>query len=76
MGKHRTCMTSGIKTLSGAIASDRIGVQCIAYASDYPHEVDGPAAMHEIGEVAEREDLTDKEKQAVLADKVRRFFKL
>jgi predicted TIM-barrel fold metal-dependent hydrolase len=54
----------------------RVGVQCFAYASDYPHEVDLPAACHEIEEVAEREDLTVEERQAILADNARRFFKL
>jgi predicted TIM-barrel fold metal-dependent hydrolase len=54
----------------------RVGVQCFAYASDYPHEVDLPAAVHEIDEVAERNDLTVPERQAVLADNARRFFKL
>jgi predicted TIM-barrel fold metal-dependent hydrolase len=51
-------------------------VQCFAYASDYPHEVDLPAAQHEIDEVAEREDLTVQERQAILADNARRFFNL
>jgi hypothetical protein len=54
----------------------RLGVQCFAYASDYPHEVDLPAAMHEIDEVAERNDLTIEERQAILADNAKRFFKL
>ncbi len=59
-----------------AYLAKRIGVQCFAYASDYPHEVDLLAAQHEIDEVAEREDLTVQERQAILADNARRFFKL
>jgi len=59
-----------------AYLAKRIGVQCFAYASDYPHEVDLPAAQHEIDEVAEREDLTVQDRQAILADNARRFFRL
>ncbi|TAK02902.1 hypothetical protein EPO44_07870, partial [bacterium] len=54
----------------------RVGIGPFAYASDYPHEVDLPAAQHEIEEIAERGDLTEAEKRAVLADNARRFFKL
>jgi predicted TIM-barrel fold metal-dependent hydrolase len=35
-----------------------------------------PAAQHEIEEVAEREDLTVQERQAILADNARKFFNL
>lgn len=59
-----------------AYLARRVGIGPFAYASDYPHEVDLPAARHEIEEIAEREDLTDGEKQAVLADNAKRFFKL
>ena len=59
-----------------AYLAGRVGIQCFAYASDYPHEVDLNAAMHEIHEVATREDLTPADKQAVLAGNARRFFKL
>jgi len=59
-----------------AYLAKRVGVQCFAYASDYPHEVDLPAAMHEIDEVAEHDDLTVEERQAVLAGNARRFFKI
>lgn len=59
-----------------AYLAKRVGIQPFAYASDYPHEVDLPAAKHEIDEIAERGDLTKEEKQAVLADNAKRFFKL
>jgi len=59
------CQGAGLETFT-----------CFAYASDYPHEVDLPAAQHEIEEVAERKDLTVEERQAILADNARRFFKL
>ena len=59
-----------------AFLAQRVGISPFAYASDYPHEVDLPAARHEIEEIAKREDLTDKQKQAVLADNAKRFFKL
>ena len=45
--------------------AQRVGVKCFAYASDYPHEVDLPAAMHEIEEVAERDDLSVADRQAI-----------
>lgn len=59
-----------------AYLAKRVGIRPFAYASDYPHEVDLPAAQHEIEEIAERSDLTESEKQAVLAENARRFFKL
>lgn len=59
-----------------AYVASRIGIEAFAYASDYPHEVDLPAAIHEIDEVAERDDLTPAEKQAVLGDNARRFFRV
>lgn len=40
----------------------RVGIQAFAYASDYPHEVDLPAAKREIDEIVERNDLTIEEK--------------
>ncbi|MFM1814596.1 MAG: hypothetical protein RLZ98_1291 [Pseudomonadota bacterium] len=54
----------------------RIGIEAFAYASDYPHEVDLPHAIHEIEEVAEREDLSDDEKSRVLQGNARAFFSL
>ena len=59
-----------------AYLAKRVGIMPFAYASDYPHEVDLPAARHEIEEIAERGDLSESEKRAVLAENARRFFKL
>ena len=59
-----------------AYVASRIGIDAFAYASDYPHEVDLPAAIHEIEEVAERPDLSPADKQAVLGENARRFFRL
>jgi len=59
-----------------AYLARRAGIQAFAYASDYPHEVDLPAAKHEIEEIAEREDLSREEKGAVLGENAKRFFKL
>lgn len=59
-----------------AYVASRVGIEAFAYASDYPHEVDLPAAMHEIEEVAERDDLSIADRQAVLADNAKRFFRL
>lgn len=59
-----------------AYVASRVGIEAFAYASDYPHEVDLPAAMHEIEEVAERDDLSQSDKQAVLSENARRFFRL
>jgi len=68
----------GCEGSEGALAyvAKRVGISSFAYASDYPHEVDLPAARHEIDEIAEREDLTDNEKKAVLGDNAKRFFRL
>lgn len=59
-----------------AHVAGRIGIEPFAYASDYPHEVDLPHAIHEIEEVAERTDLSDADKSMVLATNARRFFNL
>jgi predicted TIM-barrel fold metal-dependent hydrolase len=59
-----------------AYLAKRVGIEPFAYASDYPHEVDLPAAVHEIDEIAERSDLTEDQKGAVLGENAKRFFKL
>ena len=57
-------------------ARNRVGVEAFAYASDYPHEVDLLDGIREIEEVAERDDLNDSEKAAVLGGNAVRFFGL
>lgn len=59
-----------------AYVAGRVGAQAFAYASDYPHEVDLNDAIREIDEVAERPDMSAEDKQAVLGDNARRFFRL
>ena len=59
-----------------AYAASRVGIEPFAYASDYPHEVDLAHGIHEIEEVAERDDMNDAQKQAILGGNARRFFKL
>ena len=59
-----------------AYVASRVGIEAFAYASDYPHEVDLPAAIHEIEEVAERDDLSAAQKAAVLGGNAKRFFSL
>jgi predicted TIM-barrel fold metal-dependent hydrolase len=54
----------------------RVGAHVFAYASDYPHEVDFVAAEREIKEMAERNDLTRDEKEAILGGNAKRFYKL
>jgi predicted TIM-barrel fold metal-dependent hydrolase len=54
----------------------RVGAQVFAYASDYPHEVDFVAAKHEIQEMAERPDLSNEDKQAILGGNAKKFFRL
>ena len=54
--------------------ASRIGIEPFAYSSDYPHEVDLTAAMHEIEETLEDETLTDDQKHAVLFENTRRFY--
>ena len=76
-------VTSG-RMLIGVEGSDetlsylvrRVGAHVFAYASDYPHEVDFVAAEREIKEMAERNDLTRDEKEAILGGNAKRFYKL
>jgi len=54
----------------------RIGIRGYAYASDYPHEVDLPAAINMVEETLGLGDLTDDDKRAVLGENARAFFRL
>ena len=53
----------------------QVGIEAFAYSSDYPHEVDLPAAQRMIESTIIRPDLTDDEKLAVLGGNARRFFR-
>ncbi len=54
----------------------RVGIEPFAYSSDYPHEVDYKAAVHEIDETLESAELIDEDKEAVLGLNAQRFFRL
>ncbi|HWP60800.1 MAG TPA: amidohydrolase family protein [Candidatus Acidoferrales bacterium] len=54
----------------------RIGPEPFAYSSDYPHEVDLPAAQREIKETLESAQLTASQKAAIMGGNARRFFKM
>jgi predicted TIM-barrel fold metal-dependent hydrolase len=54
----------------------RVGIEPFAYSSDYPHEVDLPAAKKMIEPTVNHPELTQREKAAVLAENARRFFRL
>lgn len=56
--------------------AQRVGIEPFAYSSDYPHEVDYKAALHEIDETLESTELTDEHKTAVLGTNAKRFFRL
>ncbi len=57
-----------------AHVAGRVGAEAFAYASDYPHEVDLPAAIHEIEEVAGRNDLSGADKAKILGGNAHAFF--
>ena len=59
-----------------AYLAKRVGIEAFAYSSDYPHEVDLPAAKRMIDRTIERSDLSRDEKVAVLRDNALRFFRL
>lgn len=62
--------------VSLAYIARQVGIDAFAYSSDYPHEVDLPAAKRMITRTLAREDLTRDEKEAVLGGNARRFFRL
>ena len=68
----------GCEGSEGSLAyfASRVGVEPFTYASDYPHEVDLLDGTREIEEVAERDDLNESEKAAVLGGNAIRFFGL
>ncbi|MFQ5683463.1 MAG: amidohydrolase family protein [Candidatus Binatia bacterium] len=54
----------------------RLGVEPFAYSSDYPHEVDLPAAQKMIDETRNHAELSQAEKAAVLGGNAARFYGL
>jgi len=59
-----------------AYLTQRVGPAAFAYSSDYPHEVDLVDAQRQIQITADRDDLTQEAKAAILGDNARRFFRL
>jgi len=57
-------------------AIKQCGADALAYASDYPHEVDLVAAKEMIHDTVERPDLAHAEKALVLGGKAKKFFRL
>jgi uncharacterized protein len=65
------CDDDGLNT-----AVTKGGRQSFLFGSDYPHEVfDAAKCRHEIDELLERDDLTQADKQAVLAGNALRFYR-
>ncbi|MPZ15027.1 MAG: amidohydrolase family protein [Chloroflexi bacterium] len=56
-------------------AIQRGGRESFLFASDWPHEgFDAKTVRHEIDELLEREDLTDQDKEAIMASNASRFY--
>ena len=52
------------------------GEQAFMFSSDFPHEVNVQTVRKEIGELREREEISEAAKQAVLRGNAARFYKL
>ena len=59
-----------------AYAVHELGVNPFIYSSDFPHEVNNDTCKEEIGELIERSDLSDADKEAVLHGNAERFYSL
>jgi predicted TIM-barrel fold metal-dependent hydrolase len=46
------------------------------FASDFPHEISLDNCLEEIKEIAERHDLREEHKDAILGINARRFYKI
>ena len=55
---------------------NRIGHEVFMFCSDFPHEITMDNCMEEIDEIRDREELTDEQKQAILGDNARNFYKI
>ena len=62
------------RALSYAI--ERVGPEPFMFASDFPHEISGDNAMGEIDEIRERSDIREEDKQMLLGENARRFYKI
>ena len=52
------------------------GEQAFMFSSDFPHEVNVQTVRKEIGELREREEISEAAKQAILRGNAARFYKL
>lgn len=59
-----------------AYAIERVGPGPFMFASDFPHEISLANCMEEINEIAERNDLKQEHKSAILGDNARQFYKI
>jgi len=59
-----------------AYAIERFGPRPFMFASDFPHEISLANCMEEINEIAERKDLRQEHKSAILGDNARQFYKI
>ncbi len=55
---------------------DDVGVQFLAFSSDYPHEAGAEAVQREIEETLEEPALSKEDKAAILGGNARRFYRL
>jgi len=62
--------------LSLAEAVRVVGNKPFLFSSDYPHEVDAETCKKELLELHENSDLSDVDKQAILAHNAERFYRL
>jgi predicted TIM-barrel fold metal-dependent hydrolase len=59
-----------------AYAIERVGPEPFMFASDFPHEISLDNCLEEIKEIAERHDLRDEHKDAILGANARRFYNI
>jgi len=50
------------------------GSGSVVYSSDFPHEVNNAYCKEEIGEIRERDELTEADKEAILHGNAVRFY--
>lgn len=53
-----------------------VGNKPFIFSSDYPHEVDAVTCKKELEELKENQELTTADKEAILFDNARRFYRL
>lgn len=52
-----------------------VGNKAFMFSSDYPHEVNTDMCKHEVAEILEHRGLSPEDKEAILANNARRFYK-